>query len=118
MDILLHAFVNKMTPCPPFTVSMVCDCATDERNNAMLTEASHLYQDGVQNLMGTGIYNDKDDFAVILQPFFRDTEPAKDHVCTVKPRPESQTALLLRPHSHRHVSSLTPCFNSGRRPTH
>lgn len=59
---------------------MVCDCATDSSNNQMLTEVSHLYQAGVQNLINTGIYNDKDDFAVVLQPFFRDTEPVTDHV--------------------------------------
>ena len=60
--------------------SMVCDCATDSSNNDMLTEVSKLYQAGLQNLISTGIYNDKDDFAVVLQPFFRDTEPVKDHV--------------------------------------
>jgi len=57
--------------------SAVCGCAKNSNNDAMLTVASHSYQQQVQALINSGIYNDRDDFAVTLQPFFRDTEPVK-----------------------------------------
>ncbi|XP_052809359.1 phospholipase B1, membrane-associated-like [Mya arenaria] len=56
---------------------MVCDCAKNNNNHDMLSIISKLYQTKTQNLISTGIYNDKSDFAVTLQPFFRDTTPVK-----------------------------------------
>ncbi|XP_045169925.2 phospholipase B1, membrane-associated-like isoform X2 [Mercenaria mercenaria] len=59
--------------------SSVCGCAKNTNNNAMLQANSHGYQDELKRLVATGKYDTRDDFTVVLQPFFENTEPVKDH---------------------------------------
>jgi len=60
-----------------FVTSMVCDCAKNSNNNAMLSQTSAIYQQKIRELVQSGRYDTRDDFTVVLQPFFQDTEPVK-----------------------------------------
>ncbi|XP_060552278.1 phospholipase B1, membrane-associated-like isoform X2 [Ruditapes philippinarum] len=77
-DITPLARVSQGFFCNLITQS-VCGCAKNVNNNAMLQGASHEYQAGLQRLVDSGKYDTRDDFTVVLQPFFEDTEPVRDH---------------------------------------
>ena len=57
----------------------MCDC---KRDSASLTARSLEYQQQIENLVNSGKYDDpaRDDFTVVLQPFFQHTEPARKSV--------------------------------------
>lgn len=77
-DITPLAKVSQGFFCTLITNS-VCGCAKDKNNNELLKSISHSYQDELQKLVASGRYDTRDDFTVVLQPFFRDTEPVRDH---------------------------------------
>jgi phospholipase B1 len=54
---------------------LVCKCATDEETSKMST----IYQEALNDLISSGRYDTKDDFTVVLQPFFEGVQlPYKD----------------------------------------
>ena len=59
---------------------MVCDCAKDVQNHADLSITSKLYQEEIRKLVASGRYDTRNDFTVVLQPFFQDTEPVRNSV--------------------------------------
>ncbi|KAL4221999.1 Lysophospholipase 1 [Mactra antiquata] len=77
-DITPLAKVSQGFFCNLITQS-VCGCARNTGNNAMLQWASGEYQASVRNLVASGRYDTRNDFTVVLQPFFRNTEPVKDY---------------------------------------
>jgi len=55
----------------------VCDCASNPKSSAAREELIALkqaYRDATQELATSGRYDTKDDFTVVLQPFYRDTQ--------------------------------------------
>ena len=60
--------------------SSVCGCAKDKSNEAELSSISAQYQEKIRSLVANNAY-DKDDFTVVLQPFFQNTIPPKALVC-------------------------------------
>ncbi|XP_050418434.1 phospholipase B1, membrane-associated [Patella vulgata] len=61
-----------------FVHALVCDCGHDKNNAAMLKQVSIEYQQGLEQLVATGRYDTRDDFTVVIQPFFKNTEPPMD----------------------------------------
>jgi len=59
--------------------SAVCGCAKDASNNNMLSIASTEYQKRIKALVDSGRYDTRNDFTVVLQPFFQHTEPVIAH---------------------------------------
>merc|ERR1711860_216164 len=60
-----------------FITNMVCDCAKNIANHAELTATSLAYQREIENLVASGRYDTRSDFTVVLQPFFKNTEPVR-----------------------------------------
>jgi len=55
--------------------ALVCACGQDVSNAPRLRELTHGYQKVTEDLIASGRYNTRDDFTVVLQPFFKNTEP-------------------------------------------
>ncbi|KAJ8313633.1 hypothetical protein KUTeg_008194 [Tegillarca granosa] len=61
-----------------FVTSYACACGKDQNELQGLKDASIGYQAELQMLIGSGRYDTRDDFTVVLQPFFRDTVPPNE----------------------------------------
>ncbi|XP_075056516.1 phospholipase B1, membrane-associated [Mixophyes fleayi] len=76
MDIipLREAVMDSRVQCPTFLTRMMCPCLLnvplDSREMQVIMETNSAYQHSLQQLVDTGKY-DKEDFTVVLQPFFR-----------------------------------------------
>lgn len=55
--------------------SIVCDCGHNKANSEMLKNAAMSYQRELRALVNSGRYDTRGDFTVVLQPFFKNTEP-------------------------------------------
>lgn len=55
--------------------SIVCDCGHNKANSEMLKNAAMAYQRELRALVNSGRYDTRNDFTVVLQPFFKNTEP-------------------------------------------
>ncbi|KAM4694182.1 phospholipase B1, membrane-associated [Discoglossus pictus] len=77
MDILplRNATLDSRVQCPIFITSMLCPCLisipTDSQEMEIMKNANKAYQQSTQHLIDTGRYDTRDDFTVVLQPFFR-----------------------------------------------
>ena len=60
-----------------FFISAICKCAVQEENADMLKKVVGDYNKGVEDLLDTGRYETRDDFAVVFQPFMQYTELPK-----------------------------------------
>ncbi|XP_041366930.1 phospholipase B1, membrane-associated-like [Gigantopelta aegis] len=58
-----------------FVHALVCDCGNDKANAGWLKQLSREYQAEIDRIVGSGRYDTRDDFTVVVQPFFRNTEP-------------------------------------------
>ncbi|XP_075470727.1 phospholipase B1, membrane-associated-like [Ascaphus truei] len=61
-----------------------CSCVVQPKDNSPdlleVLDQNKQFQERLEELLGTsGRYDGKKDFAVVLQPFLKDTEPPKDH---------------------------------------
>jgi hypothetical protein len=52
-----------------FLSRFLCDCAINEATRPAVREAVYQYQAATNALIDSGIYDDKDDFTVVRQPF-------------------------------------------------
>ncbi|XP_060042785.1 phospholipase B1, membrane-associated-like isoform X2 [Erinaceus europaeus] len=72
-DIMRQVFIGN-PDCPTENASTLCNCVlTPKRNSlglAALETLSRSYQHGLRELVYSGRYDTKDDFTVVLQPFF------------------------------------------------
>lgn len=55
--------------------SLVCACGQDTSMSLALRDLTHAYQNATESLIASGRYNTRDDFTVVIQPFFKHTEP-------------------------------------------
>ncbi|XP_067649229.1 phospholipase B1, membrane-associated-like isoform X2 [Haliotis asinina] len=58
-----------------FVHALVCDCGDNRNNAGYLRDLAHAYQNELSTLVASGRYDTRDDFTVVLQPFFTNTEP-------------------------------------------
>ncbi|ESP01925.1 hypothetical protein LOTGIDRAFT_225036 [Lottia gigantea] len=54
---------------------MVCDCGHNKNNAGVLKSLADQYVIQLEDLVATGIYDTRDDFTVVIQPFFKNTLP-------------------------------------------
>jgi len=52
-----------------------CNCALDDTFVPTLKGITKSYQQGTEDLIASGRYDDKDDFTVVLQPFMKEMRP-------------------------------------------
>eukprot|EP00079_Xenopus_tropicalis_P025452 XP_012818734.1 PREDICTED: phospholipase B1, membrane-associated-like [Xenopus tropicalis] len=77
MDIypLREAVLDPRVKCPVLITKMLCPCLLNIADNSqelkIVREFNSGYQRNTQQLIDTGRYDTKDDFTVVLQPFFR-----------------------------------------------
>ncbi|GFS25005.1 phospholipase B1, membrane-associated-like [Elysia marginata] len=55
--------------------ALVCACGQDASMALALRDLTHAYQNATESLIASGRYNTRDDFTVVIQPFFKNTEP-------------------------------------------
>lgn len=67
--------IFKKTFPPVSVISIVCDCGHNKANSEMLKNAAMAYQRELRALVNSGRYDTRNDFTVVLQPFFKNTEP-------------------------------------------
>ncbi|XP_033874390.2 phospholipase B1, membrane-associated-like isoform X1 [Acipenser ruthenus] len=64
--------------CPTFLVNLLCGCVTKPRDNSVelntLSDLNRAYQRVTRELVESGRYDTRDDFTVVLQPFFREVQ--------------------------------------------
>lgn len=60
--------------------SYLCDCAAFPKNDEAeqeLVDVTEQYRKQMNDMVLTGRYDTRDDFTVVVQPFFKDTYPPK-----------------------------------------
>ncbi|XP_069092316.1 phospholipase B1, membrane-associated [Pleurodeles waltl] len=61
--------------CPSTIVSALCHCVFGVKDNSLewrkMSDANRAYQAGTRELIDTGRFDTREDFTVVLQPFFR-----------------------------------------------
>ncbi|XP_041109783.1 phospholipase B1, membrane-associated-like [Polyodon spathula] len=64
--------------CPTYLANSFCGCVTKPEDNSMelktLSDLNGAYQRVTRELVDSGRYDTRDDFTVVLQPFFRDLQ--------------------------------------------
>ncbi|XP_071996055.1 phospholipase B1, membrane-associated [Engystomops pustulosus] len=89
MDIypLREAVLDKRVTCPSLITGMLCPCLlnvqTDTEELRMLKNTNNAYQHSLQHFIDSGRYDTREDFTVVLQPFFR--HPQIPHLSTGEP---------------------------------
>ncbi|XP_078503486.1 phospholipase B1, membrane-associated [Lissotriton helveticus] len=80
MDImpLKQVMSDDRVNCPRTLVSALCHCVFRVEDNSLewrkMSDANSAYQSSTQELIDTGRYDTREDFTVVLQPFFRHPE--------------------------------------------
>ncbi|KAM8945381.1 phospholipase B1, membrane-associated [Pelodytes ibericus] len=76
MDIipLRDATLDSRVSCPTLVTKMLCPCLLNIPDNSqemqIFKDINHAYQYSTQHLIDTGRYDTREDFTVVLQPFF------------------------------------------------
>ncbi|XP_075719885.1 phospholipase B1, membrane-associated [Rhinoderma darwinii] len=89
MDILplREAVLDTRVKCPTVITSMLCPCLlnvqTNTRELELIKSTNNAYQHSLQQLINSGRYNTREDFTVVLQPFFQN--PKIPHLSTGAP---------------------------------
>ncbi|XP_072288281.1 phospholipase B1, membrane-associated-like, partial [Pyxicephalus adspersus] len=74
---LREGVLDSRVNCPTFLTKMLCPCVLsyneDSHEMRVVKDANLGYQQSLLQLIDSGRYDTKDDFTVVLQPFFRHT---------------------------------------------
>ncbi|XP_075125593.1 phospholipase B1, membrane-associated [Leptodactylus fuscus] len=89
MDImpLREAVLDQRVSCPTVLTSMLCPCLLNVQGNTeelqVLRRTNSAYQHSLRQFIDSGRYDTREDFTVVLQPFFRN--PKIPHLSTGEP---------------------------------
>ncbi|XP_029973344.1 phospholipase B1, membrane-associated-like [Salarias fasciatus] len=68
--------LDSSLECPTWLVGLICPCIVKPKEGSAELEKVHefnrAYQRGMRDLIDTGNYDTRDNFTVVLQPFFRE----------------------------------------------
>ncbi|XP_077989754.1 phospholipase B1, membrane-associated-like [Glandiceps talaboti] len=75
VQVLLVTEVNKLTGYCDFIHLLVCPCAKErwDENWEEVLDLAHDYHRALENLVMYGQYDTRDDFTVVIQPFYEET---------------------------------------------
>ncbi|XP_059972914.1 phospholipase B1, membrane-associated [Mesoplodon densirostris] len=72
--IMRHVFLGNPDKCPVQQASILCNCVLTPRESsqelARLEAVTRAYQSSMRELVESGRYDTREDFSVVLQPFF------------------------------------------------
>nr|XP_035946060.1 phospholipase B1, membrane-associated [Halichoerus grypus] len=75
-SVLRQVFLGNPDRCPVQQASMLCNCVLTPRESsqelARLEAITQAYQSSMRELVGSGRYDTREDFSVVLQPFFHE----------------------------------------------
>ncbi|XP_069811186.1 phospholipase B1, membrane-associated [Dendropsophus ebraccatus] len=75
---LREAVLDDRVNCPVLLTSMLCPCLLSVQPNTQEFEdvrsTNYAYQQSIQHFIDSGRYDTREDFTVVLQPFFRNTK--------------------------------------------
>ncbi|XP_075451528.1 phospholipase B1, membrane-associated isoform X2 [Ascaphus truei] len=75
---LRDATLDSRVQCPTLITKMLCPCLLnvpdDSQELQVIMDTNKAYQRSTQHLIDTGRYDTREDFTVVLQPFFRNTQ--------------------------------------------
>ncbi|XP_056424549.1 phospholipase B1, membrane-associated [Hyla sarda] len=80
MDIipLREAVLDNRVDCPVLLSSMLCPCLLSVQASTQefedMKSINHAYQQSLRDFVDSGRYDTREDFTVVLQPFFRNTK--------------------------------------------
>ncbi|XP_030893053.1 phospholipase B1, membrane-associated [Leptonychotes weddellii] len=73
-SVLRQVFLGNPDRCPVQQASVLCNCVLTPRESsqelARLEAITQAYQSSMRELVGSGRYDTREDFSVVLQPFF------------------------------------------------
>ncbi|XP_027479150.1 phospholipase B1, membrane-associated isoform X1 [Zalophus californianus] len=73
-SVLRQVFLGNPDRCPVQQASVLCNCVLTPRESsqelARLEAVTQAYQSSMRELVGSGRYDTREDFSVVLQPFF------------------------------------------------
>ncbi|XP_019513787.1 PREDICTED: phospholipase B1, membrane-associated [Hipposideros armiger] len=76
-SVMRQVFLGNPDKCPVQQASVLCNCILTPRESsqelARLDAITRAYQNSVRELVESGRYDTREDFSVVLQPFFRNT---------------------------------------------
>uniref|UniRef100_A0A2K5EG90 Phospholipase B1, membrane-associated n=1 Tax=Aotus nancymaae TaxID=37293 RepID=A0A2K5EG90_AOTNA len=77
-SVMRQVFLKNPDKCPVQRASILCNCVLTLRENsqelARLEAFTQAYQSSMQELVESGRYDTREDFSVVLQPFFRNIQ--------------------------------------------
>uniref|UniRef100_G1RZD0 Phospholipase B1, membrane-associated n=1 Tax=Nomascus leucogenys TaxID=61853 RepID=G1RZD0_NOMLE len=77
-SVLRQVFLGNPDKCPVQQASILCNCVLTLRENsqelARLEAFSRAYQSSLRELVESGRYDTREDFSVVLQPFFQNVQ--------------------------------------------
>ncbi|XP_072627439.1 phospholipase B1, membrane-associated isoform X1 [Canis lupus baileyi] len=77
-SVLRQVFLSNPDKCPVQQASVLCNCVLTPRESsqelARLEAITQAYQNSMRDLVESGRYDTREDFSVVLQPFFRNIQ--------------------------------------------
>ncbi|XP_067841234.1 phospholipase B1, membrane-associated [Heptranchias perlo] len=79
---LRDLFTDTQVKCPRFLLKQLCGCVIKPPDNStqldQLQSLNRIYQERTHSLVGSGRYDTREDFTVVIQPFLEDIEIPRD----------------------------------------
>ncbi|XP_045142984.1 phospholipase B1, membrane-associated isoform X2 [Echinops telfairi] len=71
-SVIRQVFLKNQDKCPVQQARLLCNCVLDQKGKSeQLDIITQVYQDRMRQLVDSGRYDTRGDFAVVLQPFFQ-----------------------------------------------
>uniref|UniRef100_A0ACB8GA42 Uncharacterized protein n=1 Tax=Sphaerodactylus townsendi TaxID=933632 RepID=A0ACB8GA42_9SAUR len=71
---LSELYHEKNVSCPRWLMSRMCSCIVNSNDLDAMEVLNRKYQEGTHSLIGTGRYDTREDFTVVVQPFMEEAE--------------------------------------------